>query len=225
MTFSICVRESYRVDGVEHRRFGVAVTSRVPGVGQRVPHASTGAAIATQSVVNPRLGRKGVEYVDDGLAIEDALTALLNADERAHLRQVHGVDRNEGFVHSGDGCDGWYGHRIGENYTVAGNHLAGEPVVTETALAFESSDPDEPLPARLVDALAAGQREGGDDRVEELPVQSAAIRVETTEDLARPDPTYDLRVDASLTPIDDLRSTFQLAAEGFEQFLAHVRGE
>lgn len=225
MTFSICVREAYVVDGVEHRRFGVAVTSRVPGVGQRVPYTSANAAVATQSVVNPRLGRKGVEYVDDGLGIEDALTALLNADEGAHLRQVHGVDGEGTFAHSGDGCDGWYGHRVGEGYTVAGNHLTGESVVAATAGAYESSERDEPLAGRLIASLAAGQREGGDDRADELPVQSAAVRVQTTEPLEQPDPTHDLRIDASLTPVEDLRSTYELAAEGFEQFLAHVRRE
>ncbi|MFC6726508.1 DUF1028 domain-containing protein, partial [Halobium palmae] len=57
--------------------------------------------------------------------------------------------------------------------------------------------------------------EGGDKR-EDLAVQSAALKVTTTED--RPaDPYYDdLRVDATETPIRDLRETYSEAKRGFE---------
>nr|WP_254269684.1 DUF1028 domain-containing protein [Halorussus aquaticus] len=66
-----------------------------------------------------------------------------------------------------------------------------------------------------MDALEAGHAEGGDKR-EELHVQSAALLVETTEDREM-EPYYDdLRVDATETPIADLRETFELAEEGFE---------
>lgn len=63
--------------------------------------------------------------------------------------------------------------------------------------------------------MAAGQAEGGDKR-EELHVQSAALLVETTED-REIEPYYnDLRVDATETPIEDLRTTCERAREGFE---------
>jgi uncharacterized Ntn-hydrolase superfamily protein len=66
MTFSICVRE--RTDDGDGRwRFGVAVTSRLPGVGRLCPFASENGAIATQSLVNVDLGRRGIGYVDEGL--------------------------------------------------------------------------------------------------------------------------------------------------------------
>jgi len=62
MTFSICVRETYEDDdGAERTRFGVAVTTRLPGVGTMCPFVSENGAVATQSLVNERLGRKGVE--------------------------------------------------------------------------------------------------------------------------------------------------------------------
>ncbi len=187
-----------------------------PAVGTLCPFASENGAIATQSLVNVELGRKGIEYVDDGLAIEDALSALLNADDGAENRQLHGIDSDGTFTFSGEECNGWYGHESGENYTVAGNLLAGESVIAETARAYrESSDEDRPLAERLIDALAAGQAEGGDKR-EELHVQSAALLVETTES-AEMDPYYnDLRVDATETPIADLREAYALAGEGFD---------
>ncbi|WP_430504271.1 DUF1028 domain-containing protein [Haloparvum sp. PAK95] len=218
MTFSICVREEYTdEEGDRQTRFGVAVTTRLPGVGTLCPFASENGAVATQSLVNVELGRKGIEYVDDGLAVDDALQALLNADEGSAQRQLHGVDADGTFTFSGDECKDWYGHTSGENYTVAGNLLTGENVVADTAAAYESdAHGDDPLAERLIDALEAGHEAGGDKR-EELPVQSAALIVETTEERETGDPYYnDLRVDATETPIDDLRETYETARRGWK---------
>ena len=237
MTFSICVREDYvdeaseanasdsqaakPRDGDDRTRFGVAVTTRLPAVGTLCPFASENGAVATQSLVNVELGRKGVDYLDDGLAVEDALQALLNADEGAAQRQLHGVDADGTFAFSGEECKGWYGHVERDGYTVAGNLLTGESVIEATADAYEERAPgpdgeaDAPLAERLIDALAAGHAEGGDKR-EDLRVQSAALLVERTEDREM-EPYYDdLRVDATETPVEDLRETYELAREGFE---------
>lgn len=227
MTFSICVRERYRdEEGDEQTRFGVAVTTRLPGVGTLCPFASENGAVATQSLVNVELGRKGIEYLDDGLAVEDALEALLNADEGAEQRQLHGVGTDGEFASSGPECKPWYGERVGENYTVAGNLLTGESVIESTAEAYEatasgdepSTDADRPLAVRLIDALEAGHAEGGDKR-EELPVQSAALLVRSTEEQVM-EPYYDdIRVDATETPIADLRETYEHAKRGYEMAL------
>jgi len=229
MTFSICVREPYVDEGGEEQtRYGVAVTTRLAGVGTLCPFASENGAVATQSLVNVDLGRKGIDYLDDGLAVEDALEALLNADPGREDRQLHGVGADGEFAFSGEDCRGWFGHTAGEHFTVAGNLLTGPAVVDavvdayeETAPATEGDDAGEaetPLAARLVDALAAGHAEGGDKR-EDLHVQSAALLVRTTEDREM-DPYYDdLRVDATETPIEDLRDTYELAKEGYEAAL------
>lgn len=219
MTFSICVREEYEgADGADQFRFGVAVTTRLPGVGTLCPHANEYGAVSTQSFTNVELGRKGVEYLADGLAVDDALEALLHADEGREERQLHGVGREGTFAFSGDDCHGWYGERVGDNYTVAGNLLTGEAVVDATARSYERSDSDEPLAKRLIDALAAGYAEGGDKR-EELPVQSAALRVVSTEE-RDPEPYFnDLRVDATEAPIRGLRETYGEATRGYEMAL------
>ncbi|MFC4249243.1 DUF1028 domain-containing protein [Natribaculum luteum] len=220
MTFSICVREEYEDDaGESQRRFGVAVTTRLAGVGTLCPFASENGAIATQSLVNVDLGRRGIRYVDEGLAVEDAVQSLLNADEGAPSRQVHGVDADGSFTFSGEECRGWYGHLEGDGYTVAGNLLTGESVIEATAASYEASDRDEPLAKRLIDALEAGDAEGGDKR-EELSVQSAAVVVRTTEERDLEPPYDDLRVDATETPIADLRETYELARQGHEDAMA-----
>jgi len=220
MTFSICVHERYEDDdGDEQDRFGVAVTTRLPAVGTLCPFASENGAVATQSLVNVDLGRDGIAYVDDGLAAEDALDALLAADDGAPNRQLHGVGRETTFAFSGEECKPWFGHIEGDRYTVAGNLLVGESVIEAVAETYEASrEEDRPLAERLIDALAAGQAEGGDKR-EDLEIQSAALVVADTAEYAF-DPSYnDLRVDASREPIEDLRATYELAVEGHEALL------
>jgi uncharacterized Ntn-hydrolase superfamily protein len=225
VTFSICVRERYTDgDGDDQVRYGVAVTTRLPGVGALCPFASADGAVATQSVVNVELGRKGIEYLGDGLAVDDALEALLNADEGKPERQLHGVGADGTFAFSGEECRDWYGHAVGENYTVAGNLLTGEDVIEDAAAAYESAaHGDAPLAERLIDALAAGHAAGGDKR-EDLAVQSAALVVRNTEETD--DPYYDdLRVDASETPIADLRETYETAKRGYEAVLTKYADE
>ena len=217
MTFSICVREPYTDDtGMKQTRFGVAVTTRLAAVGTLCPFANEHGAVATQSLVNVELGRKGIEYLADGLAVEDALSALLNADDGKPSRQLHGVDATGTFAFSGEECMGWYGHEERGSFTVAGNLLTGEAVIEATADAYEETrDEDRPLAERLIDALAAGHAEGGDKR-EDLPIQSAALLVTTTEDREL-EPYYnDLRVDATETPIADLRETYARASQSFD---------
>ena len=125
------------------------------------------------------------------------------------------MDADGEFTFSGDECHGWYGHSTGENYTVAGNLLTGEAVIDSVAETYEDSGHDAPLAQRLLDALGAGYAEGGDKR-EELHVQSAALQVRTTED--DDEPYYnDLRVDATETPIQDLRETYRLVGDGFAE--------
>jgi uncharacterized Ntn-hydrolase superfamily protein len=216
MTFSICVHEASEDDEEEEQhRFGVAVTTRLAGVGTLCPFASENGAVATQSLVNVELGETGIEYIDDGLAVEDALEALLNADDGAENRQLHGVDREGSFVFSGEECRPWYGHRDEGSFTVAGNLLVGEAVIDAVAESYAASDDGEPLSPRLIDALEAGHAEGGDKR-EDLPIQSAALLVATTEDRPFDPPTEDLRVDATETPIADLRETHELAVRAHE---------
>lgn len=236
MTFSICVREEFTdrgsaasapgagADGPEHRRFGVAVTTRLPAVGALSPFASESAAVAVQSHVDPDLGRRAVAYADEGLGVDDALAALLDADDARESRQVHGVGADATFAFSGEACREWWGHREGGNYTVAGNLLVGESVVDAVADAYESGDRSEPLAKRLVDALAAGYAEGGDRR-DDLDVQSAALRVVSTRD-APHEPYYnDLRVDATETPIRDLRGTYRDAKRGYRAALEKYADE
>src|SRR3990172_4734856 len=135
MTFSIVARDP------ETGVFGVAVSTAVPCVGAMVPHVQPGVgAIATQSYTNVRLGIDGLRLLELGLSPEAALTSLLAEDEHAAVRQVAGIDRRgRVFAYSGDQCVDWYGHRVGENYSVQGNMLVGQETIDVMAEAFEAA--------------------------------------------------------------------------------------
>ena len=229
MTFSICAREPYRGDSGEiHYRFGTAVTTRLPGVGTLCPFVSEYGAIATQSVVNVELGKKGIAYLEDGLEIQDALTALLNTDEGKEERQIHGVDRNGSYVFTGSNCRNWCGHYDGHSFTIAGNFLTDEGVLEAVKNTYIERSPvavgpdqvgtREPFAKRLIDALDAGHAAGGDKRTE-LQIQSAALKIGTTETYSFDPAFHDLRVDATKTPIMDLRETYKLAVAGHSTLL------
>lgn len=223
MTFSICVREQYQDGrGQEQIDFGVAITTRVASVGMQSPLASEYGAVSAQSggigpsftIPNVKLREKALEYAADGVSLDDAIPALLNVDEGQSHRQVHGVDSTGTYAHTGDDCGGWAGHDVGDQFTVAGNLLAGEQVVREVADSFEDADVDAPLGERLIEALEAGHVVGGDKR-EHLPIHSAALRIESTEYHAPLPYHRNVRVDATENPIEDLRMTYERARDGY----------
>jgi uncharacterized Ntn-hydrolase superfamily protein len=218
MTLSLCVREPLRdADDGRQYRFGVAVTTRLPGVGAICPFVSEHGAVAVQSHASDWLGERTLAYLADGLAVDDAVAALLAADDNRRNRQIHGVDADGSVAVTGSGCVEFAGHREAGQFTVAGNLLADADVLEATASAYESTAfGDLPLAERLIDALAAGVDAGGDRR-ESLTVGSAAVRVVSTTESPTREFYNDLRVDASETPVDDLRTTYEAALLGYEQ--------
>lgn len=218
MTLSLCVREPYQdADGHRQFRFGVAATTRLPGIGTLCSFVSEHGAVAIQSHVDKRLGERTLSYLADGLAISDAVDALLAVDENRRNRQIHGVDRETSATFTGSQCVGYAGHHDGSQFTVAGNLLVDKGVIDTTVSAYESDAFGEaPLAARLIQALKQGVEAGGDKR-ESLTVGSAAIRVVSTDDSGHRKFYNDLRVDASETPIEALATTYDAALLGYEQ--------
>lgn len=218
MTLSLCVREPYQDESATRQfRFGVAATTRLPGVGALCPFVSEHGAVAVQSHVSHQLGDRTLSYLADGLAVEDAVDALLAVDDNRRNRQIHGVDRNGSTTFTGRECVDYAGHHDGSQFTVAGNLLVDEAVVDATVEAYESDAFGEaPLAERLINALKAGVDAGGDKR-ESVTVGSAVVRVVSTEESGHRKFYNDLRVDASETPIETLGTTYQAALLGYEQ--------
>src|SRR5438270_6187831 len=119
--------------------FGVSVATARPNVGSLVPWVSPRGAIATQARVNTDLGRQGLALMAQGVPVDVALSALLRKDSDRELRQVHGLDGDRAFCHTGVSCVPWCGHEQSDEFTIAGNMLAGPDVVAAMARTFRAS--------------------------------------------------------------------------------------
>lgn len=204
MTWSIVARDP--ASGA----FGVAVTTKFFAVGALCPHASGGiGALATQALVNPTWGPRGLGLLRAGASAAETLSSLVASDAGRETRQLHLID-NQGRVaqFTGADCIGWCGHLAGDNFSVAGNMLAGEAVINATAASFAASS--KPLAERLLDALDAGQVEGGDKRGK----QSAALLIYGSEDY----PELSLRVDDHAEPLAELRRLYSVSQGRFAAF-------
>ena len=213
MTWSIVARDP--ASGA----FGVAVTTKFFAVGALCPHArSEVGALATQALVNPTLGARGLKLLAEGVAPEHAITTLLADDLGRETRQIHMLDpRGRGAAHTGADCIGWCGHLLRHGYSVAGNMLAGPRVIEDTASAYEAGA-HLPFAERLIAALDAGQEAGGDKRGK----QSAALKIYAGEEY----PWLDLRVDDHAAPLIELRRLYEEARRMFlvfAQFLPTAR--
>lgn len=197
-TFSIAARSK---DG---KSFGVAVSTARPNVGSLVPFVSLKGAIATQARVNTDFGRHGLSLLEADMPITTALESLLTADANRDIRQLHGVDANSSFAFTGKDCVNWAGHIKKEDFSVAGNMLTGEKVVTAMAKAFQENEALG-LSERLVLALEAAQLAGGDKRGK----QSAALLVASQ----APRLYHNVRVDDHSDPVKELRRIYELIKE------------
>ncbi|HEY1197147.1 MAG TPA: DUF1028 domain-containing protein [Thermoplasmata archaeon] len=188
--------------------WGVAVQSKFISVGSVVPFAEAGVgAIATQALANVAYGPEGLALLRQGLAAPEVVRRLTEADPGRDERQLGVVDANGGSASfTGPKCMEWAGHEVGNGFACQGNILFGPEVVRAMARTYESTGGD--ILDRLLAALAAGQREGGDRR----GMQSAALYA------VRKGGGYgggndrwvDLRVDEHPSPIEELKRVFQI---------------
>ena len=210
MTWSIIARDP--AEGA----IGIAVATRFFAVGARVPHIMSGVgAVATQALVNPFYGTRGLQLLREGVPATDVVRLLVEADPGQAHRQVHVMDSNGRFAaHTGAACIDWCGHIQDEGFSVAGNMLAGPQVIAETAAAFKTNAAL-PFARRLIAALKAGEAVGGDKRGK----QSAALLIHGKEAYS----DLDLRVDDHADPLlelERLEKVSRMHWVHFRQFLA-----
>lgn len=190
-TYSVVMRD--QISGW----LGVGVQSHWFNVGRVVPWVRAGVgAVATQSMVDPAYGPRGLALMDDGLSAEDAMRRLLAQDEEREVRQLGFVDARGGVAaHTGSRCIPHASHVVGDGWTVQANIMRGERVVPAMAEAAASVEGD--LLDRIVAVLTAAEQTGGDLRGS----QSAAIVVASD----GPVPAVDLRVEDHPDPVGELR--------------------
>src|SRR6266478_9334051 len=134
MTWSIIARDATGA-------FGVAVASRFFAVGALCPHARSGVgALATQALVNPHYGPRGLDLLAHGASAAEVVASLTGDDEGRDHRQLHVIDAQGRIAaHTGAACIDWCGHAIGDGYSVAGNMLVGARVLADSAAAFAAT--------------------------------------------------------------------------------------
>lgn len=182
---------------------GVAVQSHWFSVGSIVPWAEAGVgAVATQSFIDPSYGKLGLDLMRAGKSAPEALKALLAGDEGREVRQVAMID-SQGRVDAWTGKNDIEaaGHYVGKNFSVQANLMLNDKVWPAMARVFESTKGD--LADRMLAAMDAAQAAGGDIRGR----QSAALIVVTGKPtgMSWKDRLFDLRVDDSAEPLQELR--------------------
>lgn len=205
---------------LENGDVGVAVQSKFPNVRPLVPWAEAGVgAIATQSFVNASYGPRGLTLMRNGATATEALAILTGTDSDKQNRQAGIVDaKGNAATWTGQECFEWAGGYAGTSvasrgvivtgtgYAIQGNILVGQATVDAMAKTFEQTKG--PLAERLLAALVAGGRAGGDRRGE----QSAALLVKRKG--AGYDGSSDDLVDISIydhpTPLRELERLYAL---------------
>jgi uncharacterized Ntn-hydrolase superfamily protein len=210
MTWSILARDGQGL-------FGVAIASRFFAVGALCVHTRRGVgALATQALMNPLYGPAGLDLLSAGRSAAEVVNALTTADAGRAQRQLHVLPAaGSAAAHTGDSCIAWCGHELFDNFSVAGNMLAGPQVIAATAQAFRDAA-GLPLAERLLAAMAAGEAAGGDKRGK----QAAALRIHGYED----HPQLDLRVDDHAEPITELQRLYRKSLERYQPFIACLAG-
>ncbi len=196
-TYSIVARDPLTGE------MGAAVQSHWFSVGSVVTWGEAGVGVvATQSFTNPAFGPGGLELLRSGRSPEEAVRALIEADEAREVRQLAMLDTSgRAFAFTGSRCIPKCGHITGENYSVQANTMASAEVWPAMAKAFEETTGR--LAERMVAALEAAEAEGGDYRGR----QSAALLVVKGASIGKcwEDRAIDLRVEDHERPVEELK--------------------
>jgi uncharacterized Ntn-hydrolase superfamily protein len=200
---------------------GGAVQSRVFSVGNGVLWAEAGVgAVATQAIVDVSYGPQAIALLKQGLGAAEVVKRVLDADPDPRPqdwskqgRQFAVIDaRGNVFAFTGPRATAWAGHKSctssGSFCTAQGNILAGGPVVDSMVAAYERTA-GQRLSLRLMEALDAGQRAGGDRR----GMQSAAMLIVKKNGgvWLNNDVVLRLQVDDSPEPLKELRRLVEIA--------------
>src|SRR6186713_2156758 len=196
---------------------GIAVATRFFAVGARVPHIASGiGGIATQALVNPYYGIDGVKLLRGGKSPREVIDVMIASDGGRESRQLHVMDiKGRIAAHTGSECIDWCGSIQGDGFSLAGNMLAGEAVLADTARAF-ADNADLPFAQRLIVAMKAGEAAGGDKRGK----QSAALVIQGEEEWS----DLDLRVDDHPDPLAELERLERVSRERWVHFRRFLPG-
>jgi uncharacterized Ntn-hydrolase superfamily protein len=182
-------------------QWGMAISTARSAVGGRCAMLGDYGVVATQGMVSTPLRHAVAQRLAAGARPDAAVSESVTADQGADVRQVLALTPDgQGACWSGGALPGWAGHLADGRAVAGGNTVTGPDVVTSMLETFHATGG--PLSGRLVGALAAGQRAGGDRRGR----QSACLLVGD----GAPWPMLDVRVDDHPEPIAELARILEL---------------
>jgi uncharacterized Ntn-hydrolase superfamily protein len=197
MTYSIVARDEATGE------LGFGSQSHFFGVGRLVGWGEAGVGVAcTQAFVNVDYGPGAIAAMRDGGDPADIVKALTGADEHAAYRQLAVLDASGRVAsHTGSSCAPHAAGLVGEGVAVQGNMLGSPDVVPHMLAAYEAGA-GQPLADRILTAMTAAERAGGDVRGS----QSAVLRTYSGERSDTPwaQVLIDIRVDDHPDPIGEL---------------------
>jgi uncharacterized Ntn-hydrolase superfamily protein len=199
---------------------GGAVQSRVFSVGNGVLWAEAGVgAAATQAIVDVSYGPQALELLKKGMEPDAIVKQIWDSDPDPQPgnwtkqgRQFAVMNaKGEYAAYTGPKATSWAGNKGGKYCTAQGNILAGEGVVNGMVEAFETTTGH--LSLRLLAALEAGQKAGGDTR----GMESAAMLIVKKNGgvWLHNDVVLRLQVDDNPEPIKELRRLVEMAVKQF----------
>lgn len=149
-------------------------------------------------------GEEVLQAMALGVPAEQSVSQVIQKDSGRAFRQLAALDlEGRTGVFTGESNLSEKGAVAFTDGIASGNTLAGEIVLEELARAFHASAL--PFAERLIEALAAGERAGGDSR----GLRSAALLV-----VSRKASPLTLRIDYSEDPIDALRKIYARSQDG-----------
>ncbi len=146
---------------------GAAVASKYPAVGKIVPYVRAGVgAFCTQHWHHPEWGERALNLLEAGKAPEEVLAELLREDPQREQRQLAIIDMSGRVANHNPSRAGkaslYWAAMSGRFYSCQGNTLVGRDVIVAMSNAYEGTEGS--LADRLMAALLAGDRAGGDHR-------------------------------------------------------------
>jgi uncharacterized Ntn-hydrolase superfamily protein len=194
---------------------GAVVTTSSMAVGSRCPWAEAGVgAVLTQHRTDPALGPMILAGLKRGTSPEAILKELEATDRNLKWRQLAVITaEGKGAFFNGAKILSIAKGRVGRNCVGVGNILRNTTVVDAMVETFEENE-DQPLAERLMRAIEAGDRAGGEFK----QLKSAGLLVVHQQSF----PFVDLRVDLSPQPLVELRFLWELYQPSADSYVVRA---
>ena len=194
MTFTILV-----YDPLTETFGGATATGNICVGGWVLRGDILGGISATQgSEVSTIWGEDTIELMKKKISSEKAIKKVVQNDINKDYRQLAAIDlQGNSYCFNGRSNKDFVDSINEKNFVISGNTLKNTNVVNSIYKGYNQEE--NTLVQKLINGLKKGDEEGGDKR----GLMSAAILI-----LSKHHPTIDLRVDFSLSPLEDLQTLY-----------------